>query len=88
MTWTAIKDTRRRSRKRRQCIICEDWIEVREIYVSREGIDSDEGRDRVAMHEDCESRTRTWKTWEWEDIDTFEMRKLREVNHDLDTPRP
>ncbi len=77
MTWTSIRDETRKSRKPRQCILCEDAIAVGETYVARTGI-GDDGRVTVAMHVDCEGRTRDWSIDDWESNDAYEMRGLRE----------
>lgn len=80
MTWTCLRDETRQSCKRRQCALCEDDIAVGETYIARTGIDED-GPVTVTMHEDCESRTRDWDEYDWESVDTQEMRRLREMNY-------
>lgn len=75
MSWTHLSDTTPRARKRYRCILCDGHIEHGQPHVARRGI-TDDGPRTFRMHILCESISKKWEWWEWEDLcDPLEFRR-------------
>jgi hypothetical protein len=71
MAWTHLKDTAPKARKRYQCYLCYDPIEVGEVHVHRTG--TNDGLMSFRMHVDCEKQTDDWDCMDWETFDPGSM---------------
>lgn len=63
--WKWISDEIRRSRRPRQCLLCGQGIDVRDVYIARTGTTSGE-IETVSLHRVCESIT---VRQQWVDVD-------------------
>ena len=65
MTWKHLKDSTRKVRKRRQCMLCCRPIEAGGTAINRVGV-----RDGYLMsdymHVECEATTHGWDWMDWE----------------------
>lgn len=76
MSWTHLRDTHPRARRRHVCHLCELPIEAGEIHVLRVGrFEWKLASQR--MHMACESLTQSWRREDWEaGLDAGEFRKM------------
>lgn len=65
MSWTHLEDTEQRSRKKRVCHLCGQFIPVGCVYLRRRGVWESKFVSQP-MHIECEVISREWDEMDWE----------------------
>lgn len=64
---TVISDKLVKTRKRHRCRLCNEFIEIGEQAIARNGFESGEGPWTIHMHPECEPFSREWDCYDWEE---------------------
>lgn len=64
MSWTHFRDTTHKARKRHWCLVCNEAIEVGEVYAARTGVEDVVYTFR--MHLECKELSSDWDQEDWE----------------------
>lgn len=74
MSWTHIEDTTPKARHKYICLLCSRFIDKGEKHIKRFGF-TEEGKESIRMHFDCEKLTWDWDEADWECGEPEEFRR-------------